>query len=189
LNSYYFPPIHMPHPSIYELYCTMREDDVLFAYKGEVNEQLLESVYEMMDKHLHGANESPERRKKLYHILIESLQNIFHHQAHMPQGGNEDMSGFVISRKDESSYYIITGNYILNSSVDNLKSRIDSINMLNPEELRKHYQRSLAETELSAKGGAGLGIIELARKSGSPLEYSFTRVNEKLSFFSLAITV
>ncbi|MCZ6898904.1 MAG: DUF6272 family protein, partial [Bacteroidetes bacterium] len=38
---------------------------------------------------------------------------------------------------------------------------------------------------LSEKGGAGLGFVDMARKSGHKLEFGFETMNDEFSFFSL----
>ena len=43
--------------------------------------------------------------------------------------------------------------------------------------------------KLSAKGGAGLGFIDIARKSGNKLEYFFKEINSYSSFFILTTKV
>jgi len=170
----------------------MDSENIVLAYRGEINSELLEAVYGMMDKHLEDKKASPDKRKKFFHILIESLQNVFHHQANYAKEVGEikiGVTGFVIRTDGADSYKIITGNYILNSSIDNLKGKLDEVNNLSPDDLRTHYKKSLAGGEFSDKGGAGLGIIEMARKSGNKLNYEFTRVNNDYSFFSLAVTI
>ena len=84
---------------------------------------------------------------------------------------------------------IITGNYIDNAKVESFKENIDKINGMTEEELKKHYRESLSNNELSHKGGAGLGMIDIARKSGHKLEYRFDQVNDNISFFSLIVKI
>jgi hypothetical protein len=180
----------MTHTSVYNLFCKMDEASVVLAYRGEISSELLESIYQMMDTHLKEANESPAKRKKFFHILVESLQNVFHHQEKVDAAAYDvQSSGFIVSRPDTTTYRITTGNYIRNSAVDKLKERINKVNGLSPQELREHYRQSLTETELSEKGGAGLGIIEMVRKSGRQLDYEFIKVDDTFSFFSVAVTL
>jgi hypothetical protein len=182
----------MPNSSVYELLHKMDAENIVLAYKGEINADLLEAVYSMLDRQLEDTKISPDRKKKLFHILIECLQNVFHHQASIPKEQidiNIAMTGFVIKNYSENSYSIITGNYVLKAESEKLKRKIDEVNAFSPEELRFHYQQTLAGNEFSEKGGAGLGIIEMARKSGNKLNYEFTNVNNEYSFFSLAITI
>ena len=47
----------------------------------------------------------------------------------------------------------------------------------------------MRETAISDKGGAGLGFIDIARKTGSPLEYHFEPLDDKNSFFLLKTSI
>ena len=42
---------------------------------------------------------------------------------------------------------------------------------------------------MSAKGGGGLGMIDISRKSGQKLDYNFMSVDESCSFFTLNIKI
>ena len=78
---------------------------------------------------------------------------------------------------------------MLNSNTEKLKKKIDEINAMTKEELKSYYLESLKNTELSEKGGAGLGMIDMARKSGQKLDYRFDPLNDRFTFFSLMITI
>jgi len=51
------------------------------------------------------------------------------------------------------------------------------------------YKFILNHQRLSAKGGGGLGLVDIARKSGNKLEYQFYSYNDNYSFYSLTISV
>jgi hypothetical protein len=133
-------------------------------------------------------------KKKVYNILVESLQNIYHHMDELQHESQDKEAAskdamFMIVRGDDGVYYIHTGNYVLNSKCHVIKNRIDQVNAMNSEELRAHYVDTLSNTELSDKGGAGLGIIDIARKSGNKLGYNFNRISEKYSYFSMVVSI
>jgi hypothetical protein len=182
----------MPQSFVYDLLHQMGSENIVLAYQGEVNTELLESVYSMMNKHLEEKKVSSDRKKKFFYILIESLQNVFHHRITDLQKLNEvnlASAGFIIRNSEEGVYSITTGNYLSNSSVENLTLKLEEVNKLTPDELKNYYRQSLSESELSEKGGAGLGIIEMARKSGHKLDYEFTKINDQYSFFCLTVTI
>ena len=176
----------------FELLHKMDAENIILTYNGEINAELLEAVYSMIHLHFEEKKTSPDKKKKLFNILIECLQNVFHHHAPGKKGvsGTDvSLTGLVIKRYGDDSYNIITGNYLLNTETESLKKKLDEVNELSPESLRSYYQDSLITNEFSKKGGAGLGIIEMARKSGNKLIYEFTKVNDEYSFFSLTITI
>jgi len=181
-------------PEIYKIYKELERDDIILSFKGDITPDLLSSVFSIMETRLEHEKDKPSLKKKFYHILIECLQNLYHHNETLAAEENvaENEVGspiFMIGRGEGNSFKIITGNFILNASSEELKTRIDKINGMNAGELRAHYLDKLSSNELSGKGGAGLGMIDIARKSGHKIDYNFHKVSEKFSFFSLAVTV
>ena len=55
--------------------------------------------------------------------------------------------------------------------------------------MREIYSQKLGTSEYSAKGGAGLGLLDIYKKSGRKLEYQIQPIDENISFLSLHITV
>jgi hypothetical protein len=171
----------------------MERDHVLLSYKGDISSDLLSSVYQIIETRLETIDADPKARKKVYNIMVESLQNIFHHMERLREENANDQESksamFMIVHDEQRNYYIHTGNFILNSKCEMLEERLQKVNAMFPEELRAHYIEKLGTTELSEKGGAGLGIIDIARKSGNKLEYKFNRISDKYSFFSLTVCI
>jgi uncharacterized protein DUF6272 len=182
-------------PDIYNLYKDLERDEIILSFKGDITQDLLSSVFRIMESRLEQENDQPQLKKKFYHILIECLQNLYHHNEMMPAEDVEALTDgngsaiFMIGRGENNSFRIITGNFILNSNSEELKAKIDKVNGMTAEQLRAYYLDKLNTSELSEKGGAGLGMIDMARKSGHKIDYSFNKVSEKYSFFSLAVTV
>jgi len=83
----------------------------------------------------------------------------------------------------------MTGNYIKNDKVSGFKSKLDKINSLSHDELKTYYKEMLNNEQMSEKGGAGLGMIDIARKTGEKLKYNFVELANGYSFFSLNIKV
>ncbi len=73
--------------------------------------------------------------------------------------------------------------------MDKLKLNIDQLNKLNKDELDDLYREKLRSGKISEKGGAGLGLVDLARESSDKIFYEFIPINENISFFSLMIKI
>jgi hypothetical protein len=86
-------------------------------------------------------------------------------------------------------YKITTGNFITSAKIKVLKDKIDKINSLSRDELKDMYKFILNHQKLSAKGGGGLGLIDIARKTGHKLEYSFENYNNDFYFFNLDVII
>jgi hypothetical protein len=175
---------------IYSFYKKMEHNDVMLSFKGDVTSKMLDSMLMIMESKLEDLGEPSKVKKKVYNILVECLQNLYHHRDEMKRPGKEEESAaiFMIGKSDDV-YNIITGNYILTDRVDKLKKRIDQVNSLDKVGLKQLYKEVLNNAERSEKGGGGLGIIDIARKSGRELGYDFMKVDDQYSFFSLYIKI
>ena len=91
--------------------------------------------------------------------------------------------------KENGVFTIRTGNYIDFAKASELKERLQIINSMDKEGLREYYQTSLESSMISTKGTAGLGMIDIARKSGNKLDFEFLTINEETSFFCLNVTI
>jgi hypothetical protein len=170
----------------------MEKDNVILSFKGMVTSELLDSVLQIMESKMEHIEESRKVRKKVYNILVECLQNLHHHIVVESEGQKNDLttkSALLMVARTEDYYEIKTGNYILNSQVESLKVKLELINSMTKEELKLYYQYVLQEGSLSEKGTAGLGMIDIARKSGNKLNFEFLEVDSVNSFFCLNVKI
>ncbi|MFH2096368.1 MAG: DUF6272 family protein, partial [Bacteroidota bacterium] len=138
--------------------------------------------------------DTPEKskiRKKVYNVLVECLQNLYHHSM-ADLSGNDTKAlkfGVFVVNKKGDMYSIISGNYVKNERVQYLKDRMDQLNSMTKDELKSLYKLILNNQEFSNKGGGGLGMIDIARKTESKLDYEFFDVDSDFSFYSLIIDI
>jgi hypothetical protein len=118
-------------------------------------------------------------------FVLESLQNV---SRHSDQSQHADMSLVVYSRTDKG-YTVTTGNVLPSANINDLKVKLDEINNLQTNEIRNVYRQMLSTSEFSNKGGAGLGLIEMAKKTGNKLDYDFVPLDNEFSYFILSKTV
>ncbi len=176
---------------IYDIYDKMERNNILLSFKGEITSELLTSILQIMENKMDNLQEEPKMKKKVYNVLVECLQNLYHHMDEVAEKEENEKTRsaiFTIGKSGEK-YNIITGNYILNENIGGLKKRLDEVNSLNKEELKEYYKKVLNNGEMSLKGGGGLGMIDIARKTGEKLEYNFLEIDNKVSFFTLNIKV
>ncbi len=121
--------------------------------------------------------------------MVECLQNLYHHNAEFNNDAIEDRSVVVMIARNVEGYSIVTGNLIDDVKIDSFKAKLEEINSLDKEGLKQLYKTVLTEGKFSENGGAGLGLIDIGRKSGKPLEYGFIPFNENYSFFSLNVKI
>jgi hypothetical protein len=175
---------------IYGFYDKMEQNNIMLSFKGDITSDLLTSILQIMEAKLDNWQEEPKVKKKVYNVLVECLQNLYHHMDEITADQDDKIrSAIFMIGKIDGQYNIITGNYIRNENIPGLKKLLEEINVLNKEELKEYYKEVLNNGVMSMKGGGGLGMIDIARKTGGKLNFDFTRVDEKYSFFSLNINI
>jgi hypothetical protein len=174
---------------VFDIYDKMERNNILLSFKGEITSDLLTSILRIMENKMDNMQEEPKMKKKVYNVLVECLQNLYHHMDDASDETGKIRSAIFTIGKMDGKYSIITGNYILNENIMGLRNRLDEVNSLNKEELKEYYKKVLNNGEMSLKGGGGLGMIDIARKTGEKLEYNFLEIDNKVSFFTLNIKV
>ena len=172
---------------IFEEFSRFNDDSVMLAFRGEVSGTLLDSLLEIAEKRLHHLGCEKPTRKKAFNILVECLQNLFVH-------GNEDIleeepSGVIIMMASDDGISIATGNSIHKNAAEMLKSRLERLEALPKELIREEYKEQLVNGKFSNVGGAGLGFLDIARKSGRQMEYQFSPIDDERLFFTFNVKV
>lgn len=175
---------------VFDIYDKMERNNILLSFKGEITSDLLTSILQIMENKMENMQEEPKIKKKVYNVLVECLQNLYHHLDEMSEDDlDRSKSAIFMIGKENGKYTIFTGNYILNENIVPLKARLDEVNALNKEELKEYYKKVLNNGEMSLKGGGGLGMIDIARKTGEKIGYNFLEIDNKVSFFTLNIKI
>lgn len=174
--------------TLYSFYQHFQADNLSLAYQGEFNDDMTEKLISLSEYHIENVEELKKSKKKISFLIAESFQNIVRH------GDSVDLKeilenniGVFFTRNSGNTYFITSANIIENSSIEPLKSTIEKVNHLGAEKLKELYLNILSSEGMSSKGGAGLGLIEMARKSGHKLEFDFEKINDCFSYFYLQV--
>ena len=167
-------------------------DEVFFAWEGEITSDRINVILEEIEERLSNTSTDFKVRKKVYNIMVESLQNLYHHSDEIPEELSEAIGsryGMVIIKNNNENFQLTVGNFVAVNKVKFLTEKIEKINSLSADELKEMYKFILNYQKLSSKGGGGLGLIDIARKSDKNLEYRFYPYNEEYYFYRLDIFV
>jgi len=172
--------------SIKEDFAGMPGSKLIIANCGNLSEDNVDSILYYIEDRLEKDGEPKKLIKKIFTIVVESLQNIRIH-------GCDDKDGmkasFIVVGKEDSGYQIWAGNLAENAVVGQIKSSISKIKDLKMSAIRKIYLNSLAFGKLTAKGGAGLGLITIALKSDNNVQFEFEKINDNLTLFNVNVKV
>ena len=170
---------------IFDLHKTMLDNNLILVYEGEFTQEITKSVLAMAERNMDSSGEESAVKRKVFNVMVECLQNIVKHADDV---ANNHSAVFMVG-KQEDKYIIISGNPIVNENIDILKGKLDQINDLDKDGLKELYKNIIKNTEISDKGGAGLGFVDMARKSGNKLDYSFEDLGDGNAFFCLRSSI
>jgi hypothetical protein len=178
---------------VYDFYDLMERKNIMLSFKGELTTELLNSILQVVEGRLKALEELAKVRKRVFNVLVEVMQNLYHYQG---ESGKEnklasinDGAVIVMIAKNATGYSIFTGNYIENQNVDKLKRRLEEVNSMSKTELKELYKSVLVNGQRSVNGGGGLGMIDIARRSGEKLDFGFVPFDSENSFFSLNVNI
>jgi hypothetical protein len=161
---------------------TSAQSDACFSYRGPFLDQFTEVILDVAASAGNSIEIERSLQRKMSFILVESFQNILKHAA-MEDDGERGDAGVFSFRLHGRNFIINTINFTTEEEAIELKRMIDIVNEHNRNQtLKEYYMQHLQENEMSTKGGAGLGLIELARKSGSVILYEMDQTAHGICF-------
>ncbi len=175
---------------VYEFHNEMLANKFTLVYEGEITHQITKAFTSLAENKMDSYSEDASMKKKVFHVMVECLQNLSKHADERVSSSTGGFAGngiFIVGRLEDENqgYQILTGNAVEKSKVIELKALLEKINQLDKDGLKELFKKQMREGSLSEKGGAGLGLIDIARKTGEKLEYNFIEIDENNSFFLL----
>jgi hypothetical protein len=173
------------NPEIYKQYIEARDTKVIFSFKGRFSQEILTELGSMIRTSL----QAETKIRKIFGVFIEISQNILYYseEREISPTGEDGGVGIVLFQEQGSDYTLGAGNLIVNSKVATIQEKIEKVNSLNKDQLKEYYQKQLRQDRPQDSKGAGIGLIDIARKADYPLEYSFSKMNDEHTFFTMSI--
>lgn len=124
--------------------------------------------------------------KRIIFCSLEMMENVFHHSGQASYNTEQinHQSEFKIEKTLEI-FRLCTGNIVHNSEIGKLRDRLQEVKDMSVPEIRKLYVNQLKNGSFSKKGGAGLGIMEVAKISKNPIDFSIEELDGDFSYLRL----
>ncbi len=165
----------------------------MLTFKGAMSQDALVEIGDVVRLTRHQRPEpEPQQIKKLFAIMVEMAQNILTYSSErqfMSELGRDVGIGMIMLLKRNEAFMLRCGNCVLNEQVEAIRQKCEYINTLDKDELRRYYTQELKKAAEPGSNRAGLGLIDIARRSGRPLDYAFHPVKDDCSFFTLSVTL
>lgn len=157
---------------------------LLYSYKGSINAEIVSQCIETLENYLTQHSTLVTKPKTAVHIAIELIQNMYHHG--MQHYGIEKYGVVKIVHLPKGLQMEFL-NVITKDKAILLNERIQQLNVLSKEELKKLHLLILSNNEYSNKGGGGLGLVDVAKKLNSKILAEFYPFEKNNYFYLLKI--
>ncbi|MEA2042537.1 MAG: SiaB family protein kinase [Bacteroidota bacterium] len=155
-----------------------------YVYMGEFSEDITNHILNLTEAKFLRRKDTRGIRKRISFIIIENIQNIIRHQD-VPENSDYRNKNLFVLHKTNKVIRIITGNFVKKSKKAQLEEHLSRVRDMDENEIKELYKKTLRGGEISKKGGAGLGIISMAGRTGGNFHFRFIEVNSEYSFFLL----
>lgn len=172
--------------NLYEYYKQMIGESIILTFKGALSQEILVEMGQLIRNHL----SFNKKIKKIFSIFIELSQNIMYYSAEKEIINNKQIGvGIVVFTEASDAYTVYSGNAVKNSDVNSIIQKIETVNKLSDDELKSYFRDERRAASKPESRGAGLGFIEIARKSEEAIKYQICEINDDESFLSLAVRI
>jgi hypothetical protein len=179
---------------LFDIRSILRKQGIIFAYSGYLTETVLSGVGEAIKHKLALDDADTKTLRSVFAVFVEQMQNMIRYSAEVPNSATEPRPvemryGVLTIGREGDDYVVHAGNLVARPDVERLRERLTKIRSMNAEELRALYKERLRAGPEEGSKGAGLGLIEIARRASKPIEFDFTDVDDEHMFFALKASV
>lgn len=163
-----------------------RNDRFVFGYSGHFGDDLTARLLDLSDRMIAAMSGASIHRKRSAFLLVEAYQNIIRHRADLPPHiDSGEGRSFFCCRANPSGQDLVAINGVARWRVDALARQLEAIRGMDQMALKDLSMRML---QVPSEGrGAGVGFIEMARRSGNELGHMLRGLGEDHALFALAV--
>jgi len=163
---------------------------ILICFNGPISRTLIGEIGVALKDHIESTQVHQSAAMDVFSVYIEMSQNIRHYASRMAYGDKEAAATVVIAETGDGHYAVSAGNLVERADAEALIKRIQSFANLDKLELKALYKQQLRlPREHGQASGAGLGLIEMARKACEPLQARLDDGPDGKVFFSLRAVI
>ena len=163
---------------------------IMLCFNGPISRSLIEEIGTALRNYLVADHAHPSSAMDVFGVYIELTQNIRHYTQQQGWTEQDATATVVVARDAEGHYVVNAGNIIQRADGESLLARVESLAALDKAELKARYKEQLRlPREAGAVSGAGLGLIDIARKSSAPLQANLRPLADGRAYVSVRAVI
>jgi hypothetical protein len=160
------------------------KETLIFSHFGDFSQNKVDSTIKLIESAIIEAGDKRQTMRRICSVLIEILQNT---SLHASKDGNSHMHAYLILSRNNDYYRIQTGNLILASDIPVLNARMKELTAMDKNAIRKMFIETLCNEDFTYKGGAGLGLLTIAKRSIETVKFDITSIDQTFGYFQMEI--
>lgn len=171
---------------LFDMRESFNRQQIMLCFNGPISRSLIEEIGNALRNYLAAEQAPPSSAMDVFGVYIELTQNIRRYVIRKGWTEPESTATVVVARNEAGHYTVSAGNIIEPADGEELVSTIRELADLDKSTLKARYKEQLRKPrEAAADSGAGLGLIDIARKSSSPLQANLRQLTNGRAFISL----
>jgi hypothetical protein len=176
-------------PEVLDNYLKLKKRQAILYYQGPL---LYPVIAEMSQYMRYNISENLSIREKVFYIFIEMAQNVRNYSAErtpLAENGKDTGIGLVVLQQDDEKLQLTTCNLVREEQIPRLKERIARIATLDRKALRELKSELRNQALLQNHHSGNIGLVDIALKSGNPIEAEWLAVEGKGIYFLISATI
>ncbi|WP_275286964.1 biofilm regulation protein kinase SiaB [Halomonas elongata] len=165
---------------------------IMLCFNGPISRSLIEEIGNALRNYMNTQETAPSAAMDVFAVYIEMTQNIRHYARQQEYDDEAATATVAVARDDQGHYLVSAGNLVEVDDGRRLVDTVEGLSGLDAADLKKAYKQQLRRPRDEASpsaSGAGLGLLDMARKSTQPLQASLEPLSSGRAFFSLTATI
>ena len=177
----------MQQINLWSLHRQFEEANIQICFNGPLTHSIIEELGMAVRRYLENETPGTEKMMDIFSVYIEQTQNVRNYARKQQSAEPPALYNTItltIGRQGEQ-YVVVSGNVIDLADVSPLVAKIEQLRTLDAAGLKALYKEQRRKPLTDEASGAGLGLIDMARKTSQPLAYQVQPINDKTAFFTL----
>jgi hypothetical protein len=186
---------------LWDLRQKLDEANILICFNGPLSQSIIEQLGVAVKRYLEAETHNAGRLYDVFAVYIEQSQNIQNYTASKAasQAATQaasladlqryDSATIAIGRLDDDHYLVTSGNPVAKIDLPPLTALLDALAKLDADGLKACYREQRRRPREDGSPSAGLGLIDMARKSSRPLEYRVRDIDADTAYFHLTAVI
>jgi len=180
----------MDQIDLFSLQQTYNRQRIMLCFNGPLTKSLIEEIGFALRNYMQRENAPASSSMDVFGAYVEMTQNIRHYAAAKGWHESEAAATVVVGRDENGRYVVSAGNVVESADGQALAERVAELATMDKSTLKSAYKDQLRKPRADGSGsGAGLGLIDMARKAAEPLTCSLRALDDKRAFFSLRVVM